>query len=123
MADSDITVSNLAVTVGFGLNHATWTYSDPNANGLPHWKLDAVELWAATNNDRTQAAKVGEGETSAIHFGTNGAAQYYWTRARARNGSVGMAGHLPSARLAGPRPVPLLSRVYGFGDRIVEMVS
>lgn len=90
MADSNITVSALAVTSGIGHNFAQWSFSDPNSDGLFSLKLDAVELWAASTNDRSAAAKVAEGRDSAGHFAlTQGATRYYWIKARNNAGRYG----------------------------------
>jgi hypothetical protein len=43
-----IVVSDLVVKPGFGQNFLTWSYNDPNWNGIEQLRLDAVEVWAAT---------------------------------------------------------------------------
>lgn len=89
MADSNIVVSALAVTNGFGQNFLTWSYSDPNVQGLPYLRLDTVEVWAATTNDRSTATKVVEGIVSAIDIVTDGSARWYWIKARNQSAYYG----------------------------------
>lgn len=90
MADSDITVSALTLTPGIGHNLAKWTFDDPNATGLDYLRLDAVELHAASTNDRSLASKVDEGRNTAAHMGlVEGASYYYWVKARNRSGYYG----------------------------------
>lgn|SRR3990167_4173818 len=86
---SDITVSGLVITPGLGQVFAEWIYDDPNVGGLSYYQLEAVELWAATSNDRSLATKVEEGLVSAIHLVSDGLARWYWIRARDRAGSYG----------------------------------
>lgn len=87
---SNITVSALALTPGIGHIAANWSFSDPNANGLPYRKLAAVELHASASNDRTLASKVAEGRDGAMHMGiVEGATYYYWIKARDVEGSYG----------------------------------
>jgi hypothetical protein len=84
-----IALSGLAVTPGFGQSFLEWTVDDPNWNGLERLRLDKVELWAATSNDRAGASKVAEGLTSTIHRFTDGAARYYWIKPLNRAGLYG----------------------------------
>jgi len=60
MADSNITVSGLEVSPSVEHINAKWSFKDPNEKGLPYLELDAVELWAASSNDRSLATKVGQ---------------------------------------------------------------
>jgi hypothetical protein len=90
MAGSDITVSGLTTTGAVTQIQLSWTVNDPRAGAVPILALDAVEIWAAAVNDRSAAAKVTEGATSAIHSGIPGNVnRYYWIRARNNNGSIG----------------------------------
>lgn len=91
MADSDITVDSLTLTPGFGQNFAKWTFTDPNANGLDYLKLGAVELWAATANDRADAsfAKVAEAVNDTYHVTDDGVARWYWAKPRNKAGRYG----------------------------------
>ena len=88
MADSNITVSNLAASSGIGHILLNWSFDDPNARGIEQCRLDAVELWAATTNDRGPddallATKIDEGRDKAAHMAlTQGAIFYYWIRPR-----------------------------------------
>lgn len=89
MADSNITASALAATAAIGHINLTWAYSDPNADGLPYLKLDAIEVWAASSNNRSGASKVGEGLTFFGHTVTAGATRFYWIKARNASGNYG----------------------------------
>lgn len=91
MADSDITVDSLVITPGFGQTFAEWTYTDPNVGGFPYAQIEAVELWAATANDRADGsfAKVAEGLLSAIHRVDDGLARWYWAKARTKGIGTG----------------------------------
>jgi hypothetical protein len=90
MAASDITCAALATisdTQGVKLK---WTYSDPRSGALPNIALDAVEVWAASTNDRAGAAKVGEGIVDFLHAGLGrGDVRYYWVKARDKIGGYG----------------------------------
>jgi len=102
MPDSDITVTSLTITPGSGHNLAKFAYTDPNANGLPSLKLDAVELWAATSNDRAHASfvKVDEGRDKAAHMGVvEGSTYYYWAKASSASGRYG--DYYPSGATSG----------------------
>jgi hypothetical protein len=85
MPTSTIALSALTVTTGFGQTFLHWSITDPNT--LTYRKLDAVEIWAATTNDRTVATKVREAKASdGIHSVSDGSARYYWIRARDLSG-------------------------------------
>jgi predicted phage tail protein len=90
MSVSDITVAALTTTPGIGYIGLTWTYADPRSGALSNLALDMVEVWASTTNDRSTAAKVAEGITSARHSGVaNGVTWYYWIKARDNIGGYG----------------------------------
>jgi hypothetical protein len=100
MSVSDITVAALTATPGIGYIGLTWTYADPRSGALPNLALDMVEVWASTTNDRSTAAKVAEGITSARHSGVaNGVTWYYWIKARDNIGGYGV--FHPSSTTAG----------------------
>lgn len=87
---SNITVSSLTATSVAGGVKLAWAVTDPNANGLPYRSLDAVEVWAATSNDRSGATKVGEGITDFFHnYLPVETFFYYWIKARDKEGSEG----------------------------------
>jgi hypothetical protein len=90
MADSNITVSALSIAPGIGHNLAQWSFSDPNEKGLSYLQLAAVELWAASSNNRSLATKAGEARDNVAHLGL-GLSQtwYYWIRARNKSGLYG----------------------------------
>lgn len=86
---SSITVSALQATAGFGQNFLSWNYSNPGA-GLTGMHLDAVEIWAATVDDRTVASKFDERRASQfVHVFDDGAQRWYWARARNLFGEFG----------------------------------
>lgn len=90
MADSDITVSNLATAPGIGVNRLSWTVNDPHAKGVAYLRLDVVEVFRASSNNRALASKVAEGKTNAIDVGLAGGQTYfYWVRARNQSGLYG----------------------------------
>lgn len=90
MADSDITVTDLAAKSVAGGVKLSWSVTDPNANGLPYRSLEAVEVWAATTNDRSSATKIGEGRTDFTHiYLPVETFFYYWIRPRDVEGSYG----------------------------------
>src|SRR5712692_1283810 len=90
MADSDITVSRLAVSSGIGHNLATWSVSDPHVRELEYLSLAAVELWAASSNDRSLASKIDEGRDKGAHLAlAQGQTFYYWIRPRNKAGFYG----------------------------------
>lgn len=89
MADSNITCLALVAQAGIASVTLTWLYSDPNFNGLNYLELDAVEVWASSTTSRSNAAKVGEGETFFVHPVPEGATRRYWVRARNNSGSYG----------------------------------
>ena len=90
MADSNITVSGLTAGSAVGQIDLAWAVSDPHAIGLPTLQLDAVEVWAATTNNRANASKIAEGFTSAVHSGLpENSTRYYWIRPRNKSGYYG----------------------------------
>lgn len=91
MADSNITLSSLTITPGFGQTFAKWDVDDPNVDGLPYLKYAAGELCSATANDRADVsfAKVAEGLVDAIHVVNDGMARWYWVKARNVAGGYG----------------------------------
>jgi hypothetical protein len=106
MGVSDITVAGLAATDDVAGIKLSWTYSDPRDGALPNIALDAVEVWAATTNDRASASKVGEGITDFLHAGlSRGDVRYYWIRARnklpASHGGPSYGAWHPSSTTAG----------------------
>lgn len=105
MADSNITVSNLVLNSAVGMLVAKWSYNDPNADGLTYLRLDTVELWAGTTNNRvTSASLVATGIISAIHAGiAAGSTWFFWIRARDRSGQYG--DWFPSSPTAGIKGV------------------
>ena len=101
MADSNITVSDLTLTPGFGQTFAKWTVNDPNFNGLPYLKYAAGELWSATANNRADGsfAKVAEGLLDTIHIVSDGMARWYWVKPR--NVAGGYGDFYPSGATSG----------------------
>jgi hypothetical protein len=96
---STITVSSLAATAGYGQNFLSWNYSNPNS-GLTGMHLDAIEVWAATANDRTAASKIDERKASQfVHVFNDGDPRWYWARARDNWGNFG--DWFPSSPTAG----------------------
>lgn len=91
MADSDITVSGLVATPGIGHIALQYVVADPHVTGLLNLSLDAVEIYAASTNNRNAATKVAEGnKTNALHVAlVEGATYYYWVRARNQQGYYG----------------------------------
>lgn len=93
-------VAGLAVTPGVGAITAKWTLTDPNSSGLGLLALDAVELHAATTNNRAGAVKVDEGRDKALHTAiVEGTTYFYWVRPRHANGTFG--DWFPSSASAG----------------------
>lgn len=86
MADSDITIDSLTVTAGFGQNFLKSAFTDPHASGLLNLSLDEIEYWAATSNNRDAAARAVSGRVQEIHVASDGAARWYWARARNKQG-------------------------------------
>lgn len=102
MATSAITVSGLQAAPGLDHVALQWTFSDPSANGLPYMGLDAVEVWAATTNDRSTSSKVAEGRGNALHPAlTEGANYFYWVRARDNNSAPLYSAWSPSGSTSG----------------------
>lgn len=89
MADSNITVSDLAAVAGIGIIELSWTVTNPNIGGLYYLDLRVVEVWASATNNRAAATKVREGDTVASHVLTGGLTRYYWVRAKNNSGSYG----------------------------------
>jgi hypothetical protein len=90
------------VSGGPTANHATWTFDDPNIELVGGLLLEAVELWAAPDNDRSGATLVAEGKTNAVHAGLLGeSTPYYWARPRDKDGNYG--DWYPSSSSAGVR--------------------
>lgn len=89
MADSGITISGLAAVGGVGQVVLTWSITE--ASCLPYLRLDKVEIWEATTNNRTAATKVGEifGTQIARTGLARNVTRYYWVRARDVAGNVG----------------------------------
>jgi hypothetical protein len=87
MADSDITVNGLATSGGISTISLIWNPpNDPHQNGgHPYLQLNAVEIYAASSNNRGSASKIGEQSigTGFVHSGLSRAAQrWYWIRPR-----------------------------------------
>ncbi|MCY1707734.1 hypothetical protein [Pannonibacter sp. SL95] len=55
----DITITSL--TAAGGAQQITLAVAVSDGNVLPYLQLAAVEIWAASVNDRASAAKAGEG--------------------------------------------------------------
>lgn len=90
MGTSDITVTVLTATPGIGHSLLKFTVVDPRDGALPAIALDAVEVHAATTNDRSLATKIDEGKDKAAHMALpEGQTRYYWARARNRSGNYG----------------------------------
>jgi hypothetical protein len=90
MPDSDIVCSGLIATSGVGQVVLAWAVSDPNQAGLPYLTLGTVEVWAASANNRTGAAKVGEALSGLTHAGVPpGETRFYWVRPRNASGLYG----------------------------------
>lgn len=89
MADSNIVVSGLAATGGVGQVALTWSVTEASCRS--YLRLDKVEIWAASNNNRANAAKVGEiFGAQFVHAGLNrSTTRYYWVRARDASGNLG----------------------------------
>lgn len=89
MADSGITISGLAAVGGVGQVVLTWSVTE--ASCLPYLRLDKVEIWEATTNNRAAATKVGEifGTQIARTGLARNVTRYYWVRARDVAGSLG----------------------------------
>lgn len=91
MADSNITCSGLTATSGVGQVALQWSTLLPSEVALPYLALGAVEVWAASSNDRGAAAKIGETNSGLfVHAGLSGGAQrWYWVRPRNASGAYG----------------------------------
>ena len=89
MADSEIVVSGLAATGGVGQIAVLWSVTE--ASCLPYLRLDKVEIWAATSNNRANAVKVGEVfGTQWVHAGLGrSTSRRYWIRPRDASGNFG----------------------------------
>ncbi len=92
MATSDIVVSGLAALGGVGQVSLTWN-TPIDAPGRPTYlRKAAVEIHAASSNDRSLATKIGEqpASNSFLHSGlSRGATRYYWIKARTNGGLFG----------------------------------
>lgn len=90
MADTDITVNNLAATGGLGNIALTWGYIGA-ASPLPYLQLDHFEVWGASANDRSGATKITD--TPDLNFTVTGlgysVTRYYWVRAVDKSGNLG----------------------------------
>lgn len=128
MAASDITILTLTATPTFRGNKISWTYNDPWALTGLHYRLDAVEVWASTTNDRTTASKVGEGVTDFLHAGlAEEQTYYYWAKARDRAPPSGAYGpFFPTSTTAGVACVAIGMSGLAFGlanGKIVASVA
>lgn len=85
----DITITSLTATGG--AQQVTLAVAVSDGNVLPYLQLAAVEIWAASVNDRASAAKAGEGPAGQLtHTGLpTSATRFYWARARDRSGNLG----------------------------------
>lgn len=89
MADSGIAVSGLTATGGVGQIALGWSVTE--ASCLPYLRLDKVEIWEATANNRDTAVKVAEIFGAQYVRGGLGKSttRYYWVRARDASGNLG----------------------------------
>ena len=89
MADSGITLSGLTATGGVGQIALGWSVSESSC--LPYLRLDKVEIWEATANNRDTAVKVGEVfGTQFVRTGlSRSTSRRYWVRARDASGNLG----------------------------------
>ncbi|MDG4674492.1 hypothetical protein P9A16_25510 [Shinella sp. 838] len=89
MADSGITVSGLTATGGVGQIALGWSVTE--ASCLPYLRLDKVEIWEATANNRDTAVKVAEIFGAQYVRGGLGksVSRRYWIRARDASGNLG----------------------------------
>lgn len=89
MADSGITVSGLTATGGVGQIALGWSVTE--ASCLPYLRLDKVEIWEATANNRDTAVKVAEiFGTQYVRTGLGkSVSRRYWIRARDTSGNLG----------------------------------
>lgn len=89
MADSGITVSGLTATGGVGQIALGWSVTE--ASCLPYLRLDKVEIWEATANNRDTAVKVAEVFGSQyVRTGLGkSVSRRYWIRARDASGNLG----------------------------------
>jgi hypothetical protein len=87
---TQVTLSALTAVANVSQVSLQWAITDPSSTGLGYLGLAAVEVWAASTNDRAGAAKVTEGLTSAVHDAIpEGDTRYYWVKPRNRNGTFG----------------------------------
>jgi hypothetical protein len=89
MADSGITVSGLTATGGVGQIALGWSVNE--ASCLPYLRLDKVEIWEATANNRDTAVKVAEifgAQYVRTGLGKS-VSRRYWIRARDASGNLG----------------------------------
>lgn len=89
MADSGIAVSGLTATGGVGQIALGWSVTE--ASCLPYLRLDKVEIWEATANNRDTAVKVAEiFGTQYVRTGLGkSVSRRYWIRARDASGNLG----------------------------------
>lgn len=99
MADSGILVSGLTATGGVGQIALGWSVTE--ASCLPYLRLDKVEVWEATANNRETAVKVAEiFGTQYVRTGlARSVSRRYWIRARDASGNLGA--WLPESPTAG----------------------
>jgi hypothetical protein len=90
MADSDITISSLAIIPGIGQLVLIWNNNDPNADGLPYLQQDVTEIWRSTGSFAS-ASKVASVKGNAyVDAGlASGTTYRYWLRAKDRSGQFG----------------------------------
>lgn len=94
MADSNITVTGLVAVGGISQITLDWQPpTDPHSpGGLPYLQLDAIEIYAASSNNRVASVKIGENSigTNYVHSGLSRAVQrWYWLRPRNKAGKFG----------------------------------
>lgn len=91
-ATSDITVGGLSAKGANGQIMLTWDPpSDPNVGRLPYLGLDVVEIWAASENNRAAASRIGEqnGQTFYETGLSRAAERWYWIRCRNKRNRFG----------------------------------
>ena len=89
MADSPIIVTNL--TAQGGAQQIALDFAVQDLEILPYLRRRAIEVFAATSNNRALAEKVGETETlQFLHSGLGvSETRYYWARVRDGSGNHG----------------------------------
>lgn len=96
MASSDITITSLTATDDLNGIKLSWVLSDPFPVSM-HYSTEAIEIWAATVNNRASAVKVGEAAPTSdyTHVGLDrDEVRYYWARARDKI-NANMPGRVP----------------------------